>query len=229
MIISIHQPNFFPWFGYFLKIARSNTFVFLDDVLISNSSSYVNRTAININGRAQWLTVPVRRENKYGLIKNTDYLHTDWRRKVINTLVLNYSKAKHYKSNIEFIINLIEFKEDNISTFNINVIKAILKKLNVNTKIYYSSKYLVEAEATERLISIIKKLNGKIYLSGMGGDKYQQKEIFLSNSIDIKYNTFKHPEYNQYRTKKFIMGLSILDFLFNIGIDRTKLFINNAL
>ena len=76
-----------------------------------------------------------------------------------------------------------------------------MKKLNVNTKIYYSSKYLVEAEATERLISIIKKLNGKIYLSGMGGDKYQQKEIFLSNSIDIKYNTFKHPEYNQYRTQ----------------------------
>ena len=71
VIVGIHQPNFFPWFGYFLKIARSNKFVFLDDVQISNTSSYVNRTSININGQAKWLTAPIRRTQK----EQTIYKH----------------------------------------------------------------------------------------------------------------------------------------------------------
>jgi hypothetical protein len=34
-IIAIHQPNFFPWLGYFSKIKQADAFVFLDNVDIS--------------------------------------------------------------------------------------------------------------------------------------------------------------------------------------------------
>ena len=36
--VAIHQPNFFPWMGYFHKIANCNTFVYLDDVQFSGGS-----------------------------------------------------------------------------------------------------------------------------------------------------------------------------------------------
>jgi hypothetical protein len=38
MIVSIHQPNYFPWVGYFYKRMKSDIFVFLDDVQFSKNS-----------------------------------------------------------------------------------------------------------------------------------------------------------------------------------------------
>ena len=131
VIVGIHQPNFFPWFGYFLKIARSDEFVFLDDAQISNSSSYVNRTSININGKAKWLTVPIQRTNGQQAINQSKYLDTNWRIKIIKTLKMNYGTAQHYNENEEFIYKLIHYNSNSISEFNIFIISEICNRLSL--------------------------------------------------------------------------------------------------
>src|SRR5204863_7262082 len=37
-VVAIHQPNYFPWAGYFHKMMHCNDFIFLDDALVSNNS-----------------------------------------------------------------------------------------------------------------------------------------------------------------------------------------------
>ncbi|MGE5308553.1 MAG: WbqC family protein, partial [Deltaproteobacteria bacterium] len=58
MILSVHQPQYIPWLGYFDKIARSDAFVFLDCVQYK-AREYQNRNRIRRKGGSMWLTVPV--------------------------------------------------------------------------------------------------------------------------------------------------------------------------
>ena len=58
MIVSVHQPQYIPWLGYFDKIDRSDLFVFLDTVQYKKNE-FQNRNRIKNNQGWQWLTVPV--------------------------------------------------------------------------------------------------------------------------------------------------------------------------
>ena len=61
MTVSIHQPNYLPWIGYFNKIVRSDTFVIFDDVQfpVGKKGFFGNRNKIKTNNGELWLTVPV--------------------------------------------------------------------------------------------------------------------------------------------------------------------------
>jgi WbqC-like protein family len=222
MIVTIHQPNFFPWFGYFLKIFNSEIFVFLDDVQIQKTgSSFTNRVAFCIQGNAQWFTVPIKRVSNTQNINETYFLNNDWKKKFTSSLQSNYSKAPFYNENIDIVSELVSYPTNNLSDFNINSIKKLTDYFEFKSSFINSSEYCVNEQSTKRLVEIIKKLGGTTYLSGTGADKYQDLNLYEQNNIKMIYNEFIHPVYSQVNTKSFIPNLSILDLLFNLG--RVKL------
>jgi hypothetical protein len=222
MIISIHQPNFFPWFGYFLKIYRSEKFIFLDDVqIIKTGSSFTNRVKLNMQGKEQWYTVPIKRISNFQNINDTNFADSLWRKKFIATIKSNYSKAGFYHENIELIISLIEYETENISEFNINTISKLAEYFDIKTHLLKSSSFSVDSKSTKRIIDLIKECGGDAYLSGTGADKYQDLDMYKLSNIHLIYNDFNHPVYPQIKYSDFISNLSILDILFNLGKSNT--------
>ena len=61
MNLSAHQPNFFPWLGYFVKVAISDIHVILDDVEFSKNN-WINRNIID-TGKNSYLTIPVNKSD----------------------------------------------------------------------------------------------------------------------------------------------------------------------
>src|ERR1043165_5716491 len=90
-IVAIHQPNYFPWLGYFAKMARSDAFVFLDDVQYSKNS-YINR--VQIKGK-EWLTVPVS-HHLGDPINRVQCADPRWRAKHLDKLRATYAKTAHF-------------------------------------------------------------------------------------------------------------------------------------
>ncbi len=233
VVVGIHQPNFMPWLGYFYKIWQSDIFVFLDDVQFpkTGSSTYVNRVSININGESKYVTIPVKRNSGIWNIDETKFIDDKWKRKVIRTLQSNYAKSKYFKEDKDFIFNLINYQTDNLAQFNMNFIVELSKKLGIDTKIVKSSEFNIQTTSTQRLIDLTRTVGGDIYLSGSGGDNYQQHEMYEKESIKLIYNKMPKFEYPQHKGKNFIAGLSIVDAVFNIGFEnlQDKLFTKNSI
>ncbi|MBU4273943.1 MAG: WbqC family protein [Planctomycetes bacterium] len=59
MRIAIHQPNFFPWLGYFHRVSRVERWVFFDHVQVPRGKSWVSRNRILLAGTPAWLTIPI--------------------------------------------------------------------------------------------------------------------------------------------------------------------------
>lgn len=221
--VGIHQPNFAPWLGYFYKVYQSDIFIFLDDVQIQKKgASYTNRVSILGNGLSQYITVPISRGEGVTNINETTFFNSNWNIKIIKTIQANYGKTQYFKENFEFIENLFIYEANNLSEFNINFIKEICKKLDIKTTLKISSDFSINETATDRLISLIKSVEGNVYISGKGGDNYQEHSKFDAANIDLIYNELPVFEYSQFRTEEFVNGLSILDAIFNINFEGIK-------
>ena len=91
-IISIHQPNFIPWLGYFYKIYQSDIFVFLDDVQFSNQGMH-NYHYIKTSQGPFRLKIPVRKNFKDNINKVWINDDVDWKEKHLKTFIANYKRS----------------------------------------------------------------------------------------------------------------------------------------
>ncbi len=225
-IVGMHQPNILPWIGYFYKIFQSDVFILVDDIqFIKSGSSYTNSFSINERGKSIKLTIPIKRVK--GVTQNINEIYpinNEWKRKYKKRIELAYCKCPYYKEEKDFIFELLSTPIENQSKYNIHLIKEITKRLDITTKIEISS--LMEStyisNPTERIIQLAKLANATSYISGRGGDNYQEHKLFRENNIKLIYSNFIDFEYPQYRTQNFVKGLSIIDAIFNIGFKNLK-------
>ena len=111
MIVSIHQPAYLPWLGYFDKIIRSDVFVYLDTVQIEKNS-YSYRNKIKTPQGSTWLTIPLKMKgHTSNAIK--DVLIDDsqqWKKKHLKNIFFNYKKSAFFDELYPKIESL--YKED---------------------------------------------------------------------------------------------------------------------
>ena len=218
MIAAIHQPNYLPWLGYFYKIARSEVFVFLDNVQYGKNN-IINRNKIKTAQGAAWLTVGVLSKGRLGqLIKDVDINNdTSWRRTHEKSISQNYSKAPYFKKYKDFFEDIYYKQWEKLVHLNEALIKLNCDLLGIrDVKFIRASELSISGQSTELLINICKAIGADTYLSGFGGKKYMDEKAFEQASISLSYYDFDHPTYNQL-WGEFIPNLSIIDLLFNEG------------
>ena len=226
MTVSIHQPNYLPWLGFFNKVSQSDIYVVFDDVQYPMGKDFHNRNQIKTNNGKTWLTIPVIGKSERRKFNEIQIKDNGWNEKHLNNIKNFYGKTKYFNDYYPDLEKFYTTTYDKLIDLNMDMNKWFFKLLDINTEIKYSSQIcyyqdvfkLNELKGLDKIIHILKQTNTTQYITskGPGASRYIDEKVFKDSNIELIWNEYKHPTYNQ-QFGDFIPYMSILDLLFNEG------------
>lgn len=222
MILSGHQPNYWPYPGLIGKICQSDKFMYVSNVQYEKKS-WQKRNRLRTKNGWDYIQVPIiskgKFEQKIADVKIDN--NEDWRSKHRKMISLLYSKAPYYRYYSDFLDDLYTRKWEKLDDLDIYIMNYILSEVNCKTEILYDKNYNFNQSKTGMLIEMCKVSNCDTYLSNLGSSAYVQIQQFLDNGLNHKYIDFISKPYKQ-QYYGFEPGLSILDMLMNCGSEETR-------
>lgn len=214
MRVAMHQPNYAPWCGYFAKMRACDIFIFLDDVQMSKGS-YIYRCRVRGRAGGHWLSIPT--DYRFGSnIIDVRFAKMKWKQKHLGTLRALYGRSPCFKEVFAFIEPLYLEPTDTLAEFNIRMIKTIAAYLEIPSRFEKSSSLQPEGQKADRLISLAHLVGADTYVSGKGGQNYQDPIKFTAAGIRLDVHEYRHIPYT-FVEGEDVTGLSILDALFHLG------------
>lgn len=218
-LCAIHQPNFFPWMGYFDKIRLADVFVFLDNVDYPRSGSggmgsWSNRVKVDVQGKPAWFGCPIDKKTSDGAIVDVKIAADPrWKKKSLKTLQMNYAKAPNFDQALPVLEDLIAYETSSLSEFNIHAVKTLSDILGLRTRFVRQSELGTSQSSTALLVEICQSVECDTYLAGGGAGGYQEDDLFENAGVTLRYQDFTPKSYG--RPDRFIPGLSVIDYIFH--------------
>lgn len=218
MIVSINQPAYLPWLGYFHRIAVADAHVVLDHVQFEKNS-FTNRNKIRTTEGWCWLTVPVRTAGKFGQlpIHEIEIVNEKkWAVKHWQSLRLNYAHAPYFPQHAAFFEGIYARPWVRLADLAREITAYLMDAFAIKTRLQYSSQMKLSGKKDELVLNLCRDMGATIYLSGPLGRNYLREDLFLSNGIAVRYDDYRHPAYPQAHPG-FEPYMAALDVLFNAG------------
>jgi WbqC-like protein family len=214
--VAVHQPQYFPYPGFFHKLSTVDLFVLMDDV--QYDKRYTNRNRIVDSHGPIWLTVPINKAQK-GLPNAEIEVNNDipWAKDHWKKIQLSYSNSRGFPAYREFLEQLYQRTWTKLLDLNMETLKETMKWLGIEIPVLKESQLGVNKTGTERIVEVCKAVGADTYVSGIGGRNYLVGSLFERNGLRLEYQDYHAVPYPQRLTKQFIPDLSILDMLANVG------------
>ena len=146
-----------------------------------------------------------------------------WARKHWKTIEWNYRKAPHFDAYAGPLKEVYDRKWEHLWEMNVEIIRLILKWLEIDTPVKISGELGIEGQATELVLDICRKTGADAYLSGLHGRDYLDQPKFEEAGIELTFQDLKPVTYPQTPPDPFIPNLAIIDLIFNCGPQSRRL------
>jgi WbqC-like protein family len=218
MMISVNQPYYFPFAGFFFKAYLSDNLVILDDVQFPRGTTWITRNRFKNAQGSLWMTVPVAKKG-LGLQKiNAVRIYHDsrWAKKHLQSLKNAYIRAPYFSEHIDFLEDLFSTKFEKLIYLNLKIIRYLMQQLRVDTNVILSSELGVHMNGDELILEICRKLGASEFLIQKAARKYINSDRLSAEGIKLKDYRTSSPVYPQL-WGDFIPNLSALDLILNCG------------
>lgn len=174
MIITIHQPNFIPWYPFFQKMEQADLFILLGNCQFEKNG-FQNRFYLN----NIWNTLSVKKGVENIIDKKYSNFEYEWKK----------IKKRLFKYN-DTLNNLDEYIGGNLYNTNKNIIQHFSQLLNITTPIVED--FPTNLASTERLIILCKEYGATKYLAGQGSKNYLDISLFEKENIEVIFQENLH-------------------------------------
>ena len=220
MIVSISQPAYLPWLGYFDRIYRSDFHIILNNVMLERGSKtrFTNRNRIKTAQGSSWHTVPVFKSGFGQPIINEAVVENEskWSNKHFRTLVECYREAEYFAEHRSWFENFFQQRWSLLSPILEYSTHYLIKILDIKTPIVKASELEAKGRKSDYILNLCREVGGSVYLSGPFGRDYLDLERFESAGIEVRFHDYKHPTYTQ-QYRNFLSNMSIVDLILNEG------------
>ena len=218
MNVVISQPMLFPWVGFFEQIRLCDKYIHYNDVQFSKGG-FTNRVQVKSPSSSKWLTVPLANLH---LGQSIDEVKInpcqDWRGKHMQLLDNCYGDAPYFLEMMEIVDSVYSKDFEFIDDLAFNSILAVADYLNFteNTSFLEIKSLSIPGSSSQRVLEVVKAVNGDCYITGHGAKNYLDHESFDKAGIKVKYMNYEKKPYTQ-QFGAFDPYVSILDLIANKG------------
>lgn len=235
-MITVQQPYFLPWLGYFAKLNRADHLIVLDENKYRRN--HISRVRfLDQSGRVSWLSLPIGASQN----QRINSISVELSKKFLKTSKLRLFHAYRSSGSFDEIWPIVEELFDiigasstkKLSDLNVELLKSLLKFLRLpEPSISLSSDLEVSEDRSKRLLEFLKMTSSSSLLIGDGASE-QIHDFSEIRTVGMKVYVCpffaEHPVYTHTSSKKvFHRGLSVLDALFELGTSETKRLIESV-
>ena len=213
-----HQPNLYPYAGFFAKAASVDCFLIVDNTQYVRKEYHNRNRVLFRDGSVKWLSIPVKNAGRYK--QSIDEVEIDyakpWRRVHERTLLANYRPAPWFDWFFPMTMELLSREWRFLADYNIAFIELCFESLGIDTPVLRASKEGIVGVATDLIANICLTTGHDTYLHGKHARDYVDFDRLESHGIKNLIQDYRAVEYPQ-TVPGFVPNLSILDVLFNNG------------
>ena len=230
--ISIIQPVYLPWLGYFEQIARTDLFVLYDEVQYTKQD-WRNRNRIPGANGPVWLTVPVERAPFGTPISaiRIDNRHR-WVAKHLKSIAQTYAKAPHFQPWYDRLSAELERGWDRLGDLDAALIRLICEGFGISTPMLRSSEepgdpdFVAQFDdvaddpavtrRNTRLVELCRRHEADLFYVGARAADYIDRDLFARFGIAVAFQDYAHPVYRQ-AGKGWQSHMAVIDLLMMAG------------
>jgi hypothetical protein len=212
--VSVHQPAYLPYGGFFAKMLSSDIHIVLDTALYSRQSFQTRNRIRGPQGQV-WLSVPVHGKSKTTLDQLAVDKHTNWSARHWRTIATIYGKAR--TAELHWIQELNQDHFVDVAGMCLERLSALL---GIDVPIIRASSLRPdtwEQNADQRLIDLMVQVGGSEYVSGVGGRNYMDLSRWQDAGLGVTFCDWTSPAYPQPPHDDFAPDLSIIDLVARLG------------
>jgi len=224
-VLSLMQPTYFPWLGYFNLIKTSDIFVVYTTTQLQKRSWQVRNKIKTAQGET-FLSIPIKKTDSRDNLTISDAeisYDNKWVNKHLTSIKHAYSKTPYFSEIYPIIEQHLSNKPNHLFDLTYGMLLDFVNLLEIDTEIVLSNSINYTGAKDEALISICNEMGVSRYKSVKGSMDYilEGDNLFEKNNIELIWHEYSHPTYNQINGD-FIPYIGIIDALFNVGIEGTK-------